>query len=1128
LERPDREQDDRSHTPAPTAALRIHLLGRFEVLRDGVPLPPQAWRRRRPADLLKLIALAPNHRLSRDQAIDTLWPDKEPSAGANNLHRALYDLRLVLGGRYVELQGAFLVLSAPASVDVDAFEAAVTAGGAEAHRVAVALYHGDLAPEDPESPWLQSRRRLLRSRFAEVAVAVAHEEVARGAAAEAVTILRRLLAADPAAEEGHRLMMELFASGGSRSQALRQYDEAARALRAAGRGLPGEPLRALRDAIERRELGPAVTPIPMDCARRVSLRLLGTADPPPLRGRAAQLESAFGLIDHGHGVLVLLGEPGVGKTRLAVELARLAHQRGATVLAGAACTLRPAAPFAPFAAAFADEAHENPTAPPDPFAADEGAPSLPPDAARQRLFTAIARTLAAAGRGGPVFLLLDDVHAADESSLDLLHFLALRAATLQLSVVATCRESAVRAGTAIQSALAQLDADRLARGLRLPRLALAASAERLADVLADPPPPDVVACICQVTDGNPLHLEQVVRAWDEGGRVEVAPDPLVAMRARIARLDGAAGRLLQAAAVVGDRFPLDLAAHAAGLDRDEAHAALERAVQARLLLDESAWPRFVHGLLREEVVASLDPARRAALHRAVAEALQAEGERPGGAEPPADQLAWHWREAFENDRAFRHLVAAGHRAVARSGLREALGFHETALAHVSRGRLAGGAEHFELLESVARARLSLGELDGAIDAFRAAAETVGPGGWRPAREQRDRARRCAALALASGGDLDAAQREIDLGLAPGSGQPAEESAGLLLLRARLHWHSGRFEPAASAAEECLAEAERLGQPDLIARASDLLALAHAALGRDPTPPVERSGPVERRHVDPLGDPALDPSLVLWDGAAMRDLPAGELLRLARLELARCRERGDAEGSASPLFAVGSTLLATGELERAAEALTDALARFRAAGSALGEALALERLSVLEESRGKLVEGMELVADAMVAARRAPLRRHLLVRLLVAQARNRLGAGSLHDAEVIAREAADCAMRHGVCSTCEAALRPLQVRIALARDRVEGASSEAAILEGLAAARGGRALLSTARLARARVLGAQGRRDEAVALAVEARAGFEALGRHYSAAFCAHVAVRLGAPREPALEGLLAPDAAMIE
>jgi DNA-binding SARP family transcriptional activator len=1077
--------------------LRIHLLGRFEVLRDGVPIPPQSWRRRRPADLLKLIALSADHRLSRERVIDTLWPDKEPGAGANNLHRALYDLRLVLGDRSVDIAGAYVVLDSNAWVDVDAFEQAVTCGDAEKRREAVALYRGDLAPEDPESPWLQGRRRLLRSRFSEVAGGVAHDAVARGETAEAVTILRRLLVADPAAEDGHRLLMEVYAGAGNRADALRQYDDAVRAVRAAGRGLQAGPLLALRDAIQRREVGPAVTPPPLDGARRAALRLMGTTALPALRGRSIQLESAAAMLAKGPGVFVLLGEPGVGKTHFALELARRAQDRGAVVLAGEARAWWPAAPYGPFASAFGAAARDDARAPPDPFDVDDASPTLSPEAERHRLFGAVADAILATGRGKPVLLVLDELHAADASSLDLLHYLALRATSLLLTVVATCRESAVRAGTPIQAALSHLDADLLARGLRIPRLALAPSVELLGDLLAVPPPPEIATRFCQVTDGNPFQLAQVSRAWDEAGRGEVPRDPPTALRTRLARLDGATSLLMTAAAMAGEPVGLQLAAHAAGLGHDEARAALAAAVQAGLLRAEGPLLRIAHSIVRDELVGSVDPTRRAALHRAIAEALEEEGSWPGRPDAAPDRLAWHWREAFEPRQAFRHLVAAGHRAAVRGGLREALAFHEAALGLLGRHSLASGAERFELLDSVARAHLGLGEVEGAVDAFRSSASGYEAEGWHPAREQVSRARRYAALALATSGDLGAAAREVELGLLDPVGSTSgggEEAAGLHLLRARLDWHSGRFDAAVASAERCALEAERLGQPELLARSQDLVALALAAAGRIGASPVGRGGPVDRRHGDPAADPAIDLPLVLWDGSALGDLPTAELLRLAALELQRCQERGDSAGAAVPLFALGATHLAAGDLAAAEPPLRQACALFRSSGSALGEALALHRLGWLQRVAGRLHEAMELLAEGLVVAERAPLRQHVTLRLQVARARTRLAAGSLQVAEVIARDAADCAVRHGVCTSCETALRPLQVRLSLARDRLEDADAEARILERLAAARGGRALIATARRTRARVLAAAGRKEDARALLGEARAALGALGR----------------------------------
>src|SRR5512138_499667 len=336
------------------AQLRVYLLGRFEVVRADAPIPLHAWRRRRPADLLKLVALAPGHAVPRETAIDTLWPEKDPASGANNLHRALYDLRQILGGRWVDIDRGHLVLRPDVWVDVDAFERAAGDGGRDGWKAAVALYAGDLSPEDPESTWLQARRAVLRARFVEAALPLARAAAAEGDAQLAIPLLRRVLVADPALEDAHRTLMRALAENGRRAEALRQYDACDTALRAAGLA-PAEESRQLRAAIQRGEVGPSQARPAADGARRAARRLLGTTDPPPVRGRGSLLLLVEALVEQGAGapvpegggrrVLVLLGERGVGKTRLAVEGARLAQARGATVL----CGIGGAAPGVPYA-----------------------------------------------------------------------------------------------------------------------------------------------------------------------------------------------------------------------------------------------------------------------------------------------------------------------------------------------------------------------------------------------------------------------------------------------------------------------------------------------------------------------------------------------------------------------------------------------------------------------------------------------------------------------------------------------------------------------------------------------------------------------------------------------------------
>ncbi|HEY7723992.1 MAG TPA: AAA family ATPase, partial [Anaeromyxobacteraceae bacterium] len=586
----------------------MYLLGRFEVVRGDAPVPGHAWRRRRPADLLKLVALAPGRALPRERVVEALWPGRDHASGANNLHRALYDLRQILGGRWVDLDRGQVRLRTGAWVDVEAFETAAGAGDPAALELAAALYRGPLAPEDLHAAWLAERRAELRRRFAAVALSAAGSLAGRGEAGKAIPLLRRAADADPLSEPVHHLLARLLAEAGRRAEALRQVEVAEEALRAAGRE-PGEPLRALRAAIQRGEVGPTPGGAGYDGARRVAMRLLGTADPPPLRGRPAALGLIEALAGRGCGGLVLLGEPGVGKTRLAVEGARLAQSRGAVVLAGTTAGAD-GRPYGPFADAFADYYRAGGTAGSDPFA--EGPAAGGVEGEKLRLFEAVRGALRAVGGGKPVYLLLDEVDEVDESSANLVHYLLRGAEALPLAVVATCREESVRAGEPVRTLLAHLDAEKLARGARLQRLDLGATREQLADLLGVEPPAPLAAQFHRVADGNPYRAEELARAWREGGRLPTG-DLAAAIRERAGRLGPEAGALLAAGAVAGRRFDLAVAATAADLPEEASRAAAERCLEAQLLDEDDGALRFHHALAREALLQAIPAPRRAAL-----------------------------------------------------------------------------------------------------------------------------------------------------------------------------------------------------------------------------------------------------------------------------------------------------------------------------------------------------------------------------------------------------------------------------------------------------------------------------------------------------------------------------------
>ena len=810
--------------------LHVYLLGRFEVERNGEILPSQIWRRRRPADLLKIVALAPARAMHREEAIERLWPDKAPEDGANNLHRALHDLRRVLGGPWVFLDKGVLRLHEQVWVDVQTFESEVAAGDTASLARAVALYRGDLCPEDPYGGALEPRRRELRERFVDAALRLAQGALGLNDWGAAIDAARRLLRVEPGEERAHTLLMRALAGSGRRQDALRHFEICVRSLRETLGREPSATVVALFHALEEGETSSAKPGGP-GTWQRAARRLLGTTEPGPLRGRDSPLAAIEAFVRRGSGVLFLLGESGVGKTRLAVEGARLAQQRGALVLSGAGFEFERLAPYALLVEAWSNHLRalecppeENPFSRFNPEGVD-------PQQDQRRLYESVRSSLSSLSADRPVYWILDDAHLADPSTLHLVHYLARATRSESLMLVATGREEEMPSAAPLQSLLASLYRERLGETLRLERLDRDASREHLADLLGREPEQELAGAVYGLAAGNPFYTEEIAHALKEpippGEALPLSADLAAMVRERVTRLGKAAETFLVAAAVAGERFGFEVALRAAGLPPEEALGALERSLDGRLVEEESGGVyRFRHALVREALYRNLPRPRRLYLHRTVAESLEA------SPEAEARALASHYQAAELPDRALPYLIAAGRQAASRLGMREAVSFFEQARAAMDAIGLPPGPERYALLCALGQMRVALSDLETAVADLDAAAALHRPhDGWRPSPGERAFARRWATLALITIGDLESAREHVEAAAEELSEDPDHpEIAEVHYHLAQLRWHEGRHREAYQAAERCLSAAEKHGEPQALARGYEMLALACHSLG----------------------------------------------------------------------------------------------------------------------------------------------------------------------------------------------------------------------------------------------------------------------------------------------------------
>ncbi|MGZ4331879.1 MAG: protein kinase domain-containing protein [Solirubrobacteraceae bacterium] len=473
----------------------------------------------------------------------------------------------------------------------------------------------------------------------------------------------------------------------------------------------------------------------------------------PFAGRGAELNRLLGALNVTDGerqMIAIAGDPGMGKTRLAGELARVAHERGAIVLYGR-CYETPLAPYQPFVETLrlliasegvdwipVDVRRElgrvlpelRESLPDEPEAEGNAA-----EAARLRLFEEIATTFAHIARRGPLVVVLDDLHWGDRPTMLLLSHLLRSPDPAALTVVAAYRESELARGHPLRELMPELDRDgRLAR-IRLDGLDEEATGMLLAAVLDAPPGPDLIRSIAAESGGNPFFIEQVVRhllAADaleqhpEGftfraghSAVSVPPTVRELIRGRVERLGKATTEALEAAAVCGQVFSPRIVADASRLGLADTLDALEAADAAQLIRPAAQradqWT-FAHGLIRSALYETLTQLRRARLHVMIADALESVPD----VEPA--ELAGHAFGAISVEgpaRAIRAARQAAERALRGLAYEEAAEYYGRALDALEHGGRPDRRGRCELLLGLGEAQARAADA-AAADTFAAA------------------------------------------------------------------------------------------------------------------------------------------------------------------------------------------------------------------------------------------------------------------------------------------------------------------------------------------------------------------------------------------------------------------------
>ena len=685
--------------------MEYRILGPLEVARDGRVLRLGGTRERA---LLAILLLHANRTVSTDKLIEGLWGSAPPPTVAKALQVHVSRLRKTLGAEaLVTTPPGYVVRIEEGELDLHRFERLVeqarTAGpesAAATLREALGLWRGSPLADFAYEAFAQTEiRRLEELRLAAVEqcidadLALGHKDL--------VPELEALVRQHPLRERLRGQLMLALYRAGRQAESLEVYRAGRTQLR---EELGIEAGRALRD-LERAILS-------QDPGLDIAATQAAEEAHDVFVGRQGELRELANGLDHalaGRGRLILLsGEPGIGKSRLGDDLLKQARARGADVLTGRCWEAGGAPAFWPWVQSLrtyiqasepgllrmqlgsrvAEIAQLVPelltvvSGFSEPVAKDT-------EGARLQLFDAATQFLITAAEHRPIVVFLDDLHAADAPSLLLLQYLVRELRGARILVVGAYRNVDPLPGHPLRTMLADVTREPTTRRLHLTGLSEHDVAEYVQRTATDAGSPELAAQLYEETEGNPLFMVEMLRLLalearprdSQEGRAELAiPESVQDVIARRFRhLSAETNRVLALASVLGRECRLDALARLAELSEGDLLDSLDDAMSQRILTAPPGTNRirFTHVLLRDTLYESLTTARRVRLHRLAVETLEMLYGANSGAY--LSELAHHAIAGSAFERALDFARRAGDRARAQLAYEEAARLYQIAL-----------------------------------------------------------------------------------------------------------------------------------------------------------------------------------------------------------------------------------------------------------------------------------------------------------------------------------------------------------------------------------------------------------------------------------------------------------------